>query len=268
MNLWEALKTVLPHDDKLLSEFERRNLMEIIFIIALFIVAYMYASVGHGGASGYLALMAFYGVAPDVMKSSALILNLFVSFTAFFLFYTGGFLRWKLLLPFIITSVPLSFLGAGIIIAAKIYKEILAVCLLLATARILIPQKKEDTPAVALNIPAALISGGAIGLVSGLIGIGGGIILSPLLLLNRWASVKESASVSSAFIFLNSAAGLFGMYRNNPVQLDNHLAIWILVAIAGGFLGSFMGSYKIPPRWLRYILCMVLMMASYKLIFH
>jgi uncharacterized membrane protein YfcA len=268
MNLWEAMETLLPHDDRLLSEFERRILMETIFIIALFVVAYLYASVGHGGASGYLALMAFYCVAPDVMKSSALILNLFVSFAAFYFFYKGGFLRWKLLLPFIITSVPLSFLGAGIKISAEIYKEILAVCLLLATVRMLIPQKKEDSPLAELNIPAALFSGGAIGLISGMIGIGGGIILSPLLLLTRWATIKESASVSSAFIFLNSAAGLFGLYRSSPIHMENHIFSWIVVAIAGGLLGSFMGSYKIPSKWLRYILCMVLMMASYKLIFH
>jgi uncharacterized membrane protein YfcA len=164
--------------------------------------------------------------------------------------------------------VPLSFLGAGIKISAEIYKEILAVCLLLATVRMLIPQKKEDSPLAELNIPAALFSGGAIGLISGMIGIGGGIILSPLLLLTRWATIKESASVSSAFIFLNSAAGLFGLYRSSPIHMENHIFSWIVVAIAGGLLGSFMGSYKIPSKWLRYILCMVLMMASYKLIFH
>lgn len=268
MNLWEAVKTLLPHDDKLLSEFGRRNLMEIIFVIALFLVAYLYASVGHGGASGYLALMAFYNVAPDVMKSSALVLNLFVSFTAFYFFYKGGFLRWKLILPFIITSVPLSYFGAGMKISADLYQEILAVCLLLATFRMLMPTKKELSTPRELNIPLALLSGGSIGLISGMIGIGGGIILTPILLLTRWATIKESACVSSAFIFLNSAAGLFGVYRTSAIHLDSNIVIWIVTALAGGLLGSYMGSYKIPSQWLKYILCTVLIMASYKLIIH
>lgn len=239
--------------------------MDGFFIFWLFVIAYMYASVGHGGASGYLALMAFYGVAPETMKSSALILNLFVSLIAFIIFFKSGVFRWRLLLPFVIASMPFAFLGAQLDISPSLYRKILAICLLLATIKILIPIQSIQNKTSLPNIPVALFSGGSIGFVSGMIGIGGGIILSPLLIIARWANIKESASIASAFIFLNSAAGLAGLYNSNSISVGSNFIIWTIVALIGGLTGSYFGAYKITFKWMKYILSMVLVLASFKL---
>ena len=241
--------------------------MEIIFIIGLLLVAYLYASVGHGGASGYLALMAFMGILPDVMKTSALVLNLFVSFIAFAVFLRSGFFRWKLLLPFVCASVPLSFIGSRLDISPELYRQILGVCLLLATLKMLVPQK-DATQTSSPNLSISLITGASIGLISGMIGIGGGIILSPILILTKWASIKESACASAAFIFLNSAAGLFGIYTTHKLSLDPHIYGWIAAALVGGMAGSYFGANKISSNALRYFLSGVLVLASVKLLFH
>lgn len=239
--------------------------MDIIFIISLFIVAYLYASVGHGGASGYLALMALFVVAPAVMKSSALVLNLFVSFIAFVAFYRSGFFRWKVLLPFIITSVPLSFLGANIHISPDLYRKILSVCLALATIKMLLPQHNTQAGTKIPHIGISLFTGGVIGLISGMIGIGGGIILSPILIINRWATIKESACISSAFIFLNSSAALFGLFTSHTLAIDSRIALWVGVAFLGGLTGSYIGANKISSRGLKYFLSVVLIFAAIKL---
>ena len=239
--------------------------MDVLFISGLFVIAYMYASVGHGGASGYLALMAFYGVAPETMKSSALILNLFVSLIAFIIFFKSGVFRWRLLLPFIITSVPFAFLGAGLEISPSLYRKILGVCLLLATVKILLPTQNIQQSTTFPNIPVALLAGGSIGFISGMIGIGGGIILSPLLIIAGWANIKESASISAAFIFLNSAAGLAGLYHGNSIIVGHSFLIWIVVALTGGLAGSYFGAYRITFKWMKYILSLVLVLASFKL---
>jgi hypothetical protein len=238
--------------------------MEIVFLICLFVVAYLYSSVGHGGASGYLALMVFFGISPVFMKSSALILNLVVSLITFISFYKGGFFKFKLLSLFIIASIPLAFIGARIDVSPDIYKKILAVCLIIAIAKMIIPLKYNNITK-SPKVPLAILSGGVVGLISGMIGIGGGIILSPLLLLFKWANVKEAAAVSSAFIFLNSAAGLLGL-ASKGITPDPNLIVWIFVALIAGLLGSYHGSFKISIKNLKYILASVLLIASIKLI--
>jgi uncharacterized membrane protein YfcA len=239
--------------------------MEIIFIICLFIVAYLYASVGHGGASGYLALMALFMISPAVMKSSALVLNLFVSFIAFISFYRGGFFRWRVLFPFIITSIPLSFVGANIHISPELYRKILSICLALATIKMLLPKQNLTSETKKAPIWISLITGGFIGLISGMIGIGGGIILSPILIINRWATIKESACISSAFIFLNSLAGLLGLYTSHTMVIDSRIVLWLVVAFVGGLLGSYIGTNKISSRGLEYFLIVILIFAAIKL---
>ena len=155
--------------------------LEIFFILAMGLVAYLYASVGHGGASGYLGLMALFGIEVALMKPSALILNLFVSSIAFISYYRAGHFRPRLLLPFVITSIPAAFLGASLEIPPELYKKILGVALFIAAMRILI-RPNDEAERRKLSIPLALVSGALIGVFSGIIGIGGGIILSPILL--------------------------------------------------------------------------------------
>lgn len=236
----------------------------MLFLIALFVVAALYASVGHGGASGYLALMAIAGVSTVFMKPSALILNIFVSSISLFAFYRAGYFKWKILLPFVITSIPMAFIGAGLEISPTLYKQILGVCLFIATLRILIRPRKLDEESRSLNWPAALLAGAVVGFFSGMIGIGGGIILSPLLLITRWANVKETAAVSAAFILVNSIAGLSG-HVIAGMEIPPNIISWVIVAFAGGLFGSYIGSRKVSYVQLKYILAVVLLVASVKL---
>lgn len=238
--------------------------MEFGFIFLIIVIAFLYASIGHGGASGYLALMAIFSIDPILMRSSALTLNLFVAGISFYAYYRGGFFKFRVLLPFIITSIPMAFLGANIHIDARVYKIILGLFLIIAVARMLIikPRSKESIKLPPV-IPAMAIGAG-LGLFSGMIGIGGGIILSPILILSGWANVKQAAAVSAIFIFLNSSAGLMGLasagFSGNP-----NIAVWITAAFAGGLMGSLAGSFKISNLRLQYILAFVLILASIKL---
>ncbi len=233
-------------------------------LIALLVVAYLYSSVGHGGASGYLALMALFGIEMAYMKPSALILNLFVSSIAFIAYYRGGHFKPKILLPFVLTSVPMAYIGAALEISPELYKKILGVCLLIATLRIAIQPGKLDRVNRKLPIWIALMTGAVIGFFSGMIGIGGGIILSPLLLLTRWASMKETAAISAAFIFLNSLSGLTG-HIIGGMEVSHHIFLWVGVAVAGGFAGSYLGSFKFSVNVLKYAIATVLIIASIKL---
>ena len=178
-----------------------------VFLFALAIIGFFYASVGHGGASGYLAAMALSGQSQEVMRPSALVMNLFVSAVSFAQFARGGHFRWNVFWPFALTSVPCAYIGAGIHIDPVLYKRMLAVCLLFAVARLLGIFGSERNMRAA-SLPFALFIGAVLGLVSGIIGIGGGILLSPVILLLGWADAKETAAVSALFIFVNSAAGV------------------------------------------------------------
>lgn len=237
---------------------------EFLFLLAMFTIAFLYSSVGHGGASGYLALMALFGVEVALMKPSALVLNLFVSSIAFLSYYRAGHFRIRTLLPFAAASIPMAFLGATLEIAPDLYKKILGACLLIAALRILIRPRGESSEVKKLSLPIALFSGAVIGFFSGMIGIGGGIILSPLLLLTRWAGMKETAAVSAAFIFLNSMAGLSG-HLAAGMSLSPGILLWIGVVVAGGLAGSLSGSFRLTVVQLKYLVTAVLLIASIKL---
>ena len=191
----------------------------VTLLILLGGMAFLYASVGHGGASGYLAVLAIFAVAPAVMKQTALVLNLGVSLLAFYQFYRQKYFRFELFWPFALTSVPMSYLGAQFVLSDANYKRILGVCLVIAIFRMLATFKSDQLRPISLSL--ALFFGAIIGLFSGMIGIGGGILLSPLLLLMRWASLKQAAAISSLFIFVNSVAGLFGL--KNGIHVDGTL---------------------------------------------
>lgn len=238
--------------------------MDLLLIGCIIIVAFLYASAGQGGASGYLALMAFFSIAPVYMKTSALLLNVFVSLIAFILYYKAGHFRWKLLLPFALTSIPMAFVGAKLNVNPHLYKMVLGLLLLVAAARMLYkPSKKKDIKTPSFLI--ALMAGAVIGFLAGMTGIGGGIILSPLILLFNWASIKETAAVSSIFIFLNSISGLIGTWYNGIV-LPPEIIFWVLAGMAGGIAGGYAGSRKFSVSWSTYALSAVLLIAGVKLL--
>jgi uncharacterized membrane protein YfcA len=238
---------------------------ELLLLLAIFMVAVLYSSVGHGGASGYLAVLAIAGMSIATIRPSALLLNMIVSGIAFAQFQRAGYFRWKLFWPFAITSIPAAFLCARITVDPFLYKQLLAICLLSAVARLFGLFGKWQNDLRHVNVLAAAFIGLGIGSLSGIIGIGGGIILSPIILLLRWGTAHEAAAVSALFIFVNSAAGLVGI--NDPsFLLSNDVAVWLVVALSGGMIGSYFGARKAAPKGLRQILGSVLLVASAKLL--
>ncbi len=244
--------------------FDIENIL--LFLLILPVVSFFYASVGHGGASGYLALMALFSVTPELMKPTALLLNLFVAGIAFYYYYKEGHFNKKLFLYFAIASIPMSFLGGYIDVDATIYKKVLAVLLIFAILRMLNIFGKENIQIKKVKIWQGLVVGGVIGFFSGLIGIGGGIILSPVILLLHWGKMKEAAAVSALFIWVNSASGLVGQLSSG-VSLSLQSFGLVAIALVGGFFGASLGSRKINNKNLRYLLAFVLALASVKLFF-
>ncbi len=239
---------------------------EILFYFLLLIVSFLYASVGHGGASGYLALMACFSFASDIMRPTALLLNLFVSAIAFIQYYRSSYFQWKLFWPFAITSIPLAFIGGMIHVDEDIYKKILAVLLLFSVVKLIGFNVQSVAVRKKQNLIASLIIGLIIGLFSGMIGIGGGIILSPLILLLHWADMKQTAAVSALFIFVNSLAGLSGSMING-ININPPMGLMLVIAFVGGLSGSYFGAKKFNTVKLKYLLSVVLIIASAKLIF-
>lgn len=239
--------------------------MEIGLFILLPFVAFLYASVGHGGASGYLALMVLIGVSSIYMKPTALILNLFVAGIAFLQFRRMGYFKWRLFYPFIITSIPTALLGGYLSIDGDVYKRILGVLLIFAVIRMLWKPSNEILESSKIPILYGLAAGALIGFFSGLIGIGGGIILSPLILVFGWANVKETAAVSALFIWVNSLAGLIGLSISG-FELEPNYLLLIALAILGGFGGAYFGGSLLNSKKLSYLLTGVLALASIKLI--
>ncbi len=237
---------------------------EIILFIGM--VAVLYSSVGHGGASGYLAIMALYSMSPETMRPTALVLNLLVSGIAFIQFYRAGYFDRSLVFPFLIGSVPAAFIGGMIDLPVTVYKIILGICLLLAVIRMIVKMPSPEHPVLEKNVWIAIVFGFAIGLVSGLIGIGGGIILSPVILLLGWGDMKKTAAASALFIWLNSLAGLTGFFVNSGSLSTSSWPLLIAAGI-GGVLGGYLGSVKWSKDALKWALSLVLVAAAMKLVF-
>lgn len=235
-----------------------------VFLCLLPFVAFMYAAVGHGGASGYLAMMALFGFSPLVMKPTALLLNLFVAAISFYHYWRSGHFDFRLFLYFAIASVPLAFVGGMIEVDADLYKKILGILLLFAIFRMMNVYGTIAGDSRVINIWQGLLVGGAIGFFSGLIGIGGGIILTPVILLLRWGSMKEAAAVSALFIWVNSASGLAGQLSTG-VSIDLQAFMLVGIAVVGGYFGAYLGSKRFHNRLLRYMLALVLAFACIKL---
>ena len=238
-----------------------------LLCLLIFAAALLYSSVGHAGASGYIAAMALFGVAPAVMKPTALVLNVLVATIATVQFYRAGCFSFTLFWPFAVASMPLAFLGGAMTLPGSFYKPVVGVVLLFAAYRLLrVPREVVAKPGTKpVPLPSALVSGAGIGLLSGLTGTGGGIFLSPLLLFMGWSETRESAGVSAAFILVNSIAGLAGLLTG-LADLPRAMPLWAAAAVVGGFLGSGLGSLYLGSPMLRRLLATVLVIAGAKLI--
>jgi uncharacterized membrane protein YfcA len=241
------------------------HLLDLPLLLLLFpIVAFLYASVGHGGASGYLALMSAFAFPMTFMKPTALVLNILVSGLSFYFYYREKNFKYNLFYPFALTSIPASFIGGYLKIDAFYYKIILATVLVFAVLRLLGIFGKEKENLKTINVPMALAFGALIGFLSGLLGIGGGIILSPVLLLMGWATIKQTAAVSALFILVNSISGLFGFVSQGG-SLAASSGLLIGLVFIGGLLGAYYGSVKFNSKALRYVLSVVIGIAIFKL---
>ncbi len=228
-------------------------------------VSLLYSSVGHAGSSGYQAAMAVMGLSAVVMKPTALVLNICVASIASCQFVRAGRFSWKLLWPFTITAVPLSFWGGSFKLNDSFYKPLVGVVVLVSAIRMLREIRRPDDGVVRLpNLPVCLLSGAIIGLLSGVTGTGGGIFLTPLLLFTRWADAKVASGVSAVFILLNSLSGLAGTSLTGA-SFPPALPIWCGVVLIGGLIGSHFGSRKFNSPTLRFLLAIVLITASFKL---
>ncbi len=228
----------------------------------IFLVAFLYASVGHGGASGYLAVLSLWAIPVQQMAASALILNVIVSGVSFLRFAHAGFFSWRMTWPFLLASVPAAWIGGWLEVSPHLYDRLLSGVLLVAAWRLWIQLPGPfgmDPPRLAVALPA----GAGIGLLSGAVGVGGGIFLSPLLLLKRWADPKRAAATSALFILANSAAGLLGRAVKGPPVIGP--LFWlVLAALLGGAIGSGLGAAHFSGLALRRILACVLVIATLK----
>jgi len=239
---------------------------EIIALIAVLILAFLYSSVGHGGASAYLAIMTILSFPIELIRPSALLMNLFVAGIAFVQYYRAGHFKWNIFWPFAVASIPMAFAGAHISLEPELYKRVLGLLLLVTVLRMFGLLGKGSSVVDNVPIIPAMIAGAVVGFVSGIIGIGGGIILSPLLLMLNWSNMKTAAAVSAAFIWVNSLAGLIGL-MNAGATLHADIWVWVAVALVGGLFGAYFGSRRLNNKQLRGVLGGVLLLAGLKLIF-
>ncbi len=236
----------------------------LLLEIACFIIAAMYSITGHAGASGYIAVMALLGMAPQEIKPLALTLNLIVSTVATIQFYRAGHFDRKLFLPFVLGSVPLALIGGYVQLPVQWFKWLMGLALIVAALRVLVQQPRFTSHP---GFIPALCLGAVIGLISGLIGVGGGIFLTPLLLLMGWANAKQAAAVSAPFILLNSLAALVGLNAYAMQGLPDNIFYLGLAVLAGGLLGSFLGSRTFPQQTIARVLSAVLLIAGVKLLY-
>jgi uncharacterized protein len=239
---------------------------QVLLPLCLFLGAMLYTSVGHAGASAYIAAMALFSVPTAVMRPTALVLNIFVASFGAFRFIRAGLFRWRGLWPFLVGAIPMAFLGGYLQLPGHWHKTIIGVVLLIAAARLLWPKPLPvlsdwQDPPIAWAIPA----GAAIGMLSGLTGTGGGIFLTPLILFMAWSETKTASGISVAFILCNSIAGLLGNYASLQ-SLPSELPIYLAAVMLGAVVGTQVGIYKYAKEHLLRALGVVLVIAGLKLI--
>ena len=237
----------------------------VLLMSGVFVVAFLYSSVGHAGASGYIAVMSLLSLAPQEIKPIALILNIFVASIASWQFYRAGHFIGRLFWPFAITSIPLALIGGYANLPTYWFRVLVGIILLFSAVYLLI-RPPDENAAHAPKRPTAMVIGAFLGLLSGLTGTGGGIFLTPLLIFMKWARVKTAGAISALFILVNSFAGLTGNVAATKKLPD---FAWMLVAtvVVGGSCGSYLGSRRFSPIIVKRMLAIVLVIAGVKLIF-
>ncbi|MFC1779560.1 sulfite exporter TauE/SafE family protein [Thermodesulfobacteriota bacterium] len=232
--------------------------------VCIFVVAMMYASVGHGGASGYLAIMALFSLHPEALKPTALMLNIVVAGVGTYLYCSAGQFSWRVFWPFVITSIPMSFLGGTFSLSPELYRPALGMVLLFAAWRLFARRKQDDYIASEPNITLAMVVGAILGFASGLIGVGGGIFLSPLMILLGWAQVREISGIAALFILVNSISGLAG-HVSSLQHVPEYAPLLAGVALIGGTIGALCGSRHLPVATILKAMSLMLVMAGGKM---
>ena len=237
-----------------------------LLIPLIFLAALLFSSVGHGGASAYLATFALVSMTPASMRPAALCLNVLVASIALYKFYKVGAFNWQLFWPIALTSVPAAFIGGQMTLPNPIYKILVGLCLIYAAYTIFVQANRvEEVQVKPVTKTVQMALGAALGFLAGLTGVGGGIFLSPILLFFSWAKTKVISGVAAAFILVNSISGLLGFLSKSP-NLPAGLAYWALAAVAGGLIGAEYGSQKLANPTIRKLLALVLLFAGSKML--
>ncbi len=236
----------------------------ILMLIAIGVAAILYSSVGHGGASGYLAAMALFGLEPSIMKPAALTMNIFVTILVIWRSHMWFKFDWRLIIPLMAASLPLAYMGGALTIESTLYMTIVGFLLLLAALRLFWPSIEVETIKQP-NIWLVILVGGTLGFISGLTGVGGGIYLSPLLLLFNWSTIKGSIPIVAAFILINSIAALTG-YLLATSETPVGIPLLVVVAVFGAIIGTELAKRKLASNGLKAILGIVLIIAGFKMI--
>ncbi|MEI6810000.1 MAG: sulfite exporter TauE/SafE family protein [bacterium] len=232
----------------------------------MLVISFLYSTVGHAGASGYLAIMSLFGLAPEFIKPVALILNILVAAVAAWQFYRAGHSNWSLFWPFALLSLPCAFIGGFLDIPTHVFRIILGIVLLFSAIVLLVKMRTSDV-ATPPPRPVALGVGAGLGFMAGLTGTGGGIFLTPALLLFRWAGTRTASATSALFILVNSISGLLGFVgRSKQLPAPEALAPLLVTVLIGGTIGSYLGSRRFSKEMIRMFLAAVLAIASCKLI--
>lgn len=240
---------------------------DLLALPIFFLIATLYSSVGHAGASGYLAVMALLSFAPETIKPTSLVLNVVVAGIAGWRYLRAGCFNWKVFWPVAVVALPLAFLGGRMELPARVFALAAGVFLiasgLLMAWRAL--RKPEDRVPRPMPLAVSLSVGAPIGFISGIIGVGGGIFLSPILIAGRWAALRHVSGIAALFIFINSLSGLAGRVSAG-VEMHPFLPWWMMAVVAGGIIGSWLGVSRFGARAILAALFLVLMTAGVKLL--
>lgn len=245
------------------------DLDHLVITLGFFLVAVAYSTIGHAGASGYTAIMALYGLAPEFVRPVSLFLNVIVGSLGLYRFSKAGLVSWRAIFPFLLGSVPATYFSAKWNVDHKVFNLILGVVLWFAAIRLLMDQssvESEAKPRLPLRWPFAMAVGGLIGCLSGLTGTGGAIFLTPILIHFRWADPRRASGMSVAFVLLNSIFGLLGFSGSISSIITWQLWPWVVAVVLGSLLGTFMGIRRLSARSLKRVLAVVLLLAGAKLV--